>query len=179
VGGTVEKEMKKVMKEAHAKGADAIQIQSIRKPGYTDANYGLTVDLLAYRDPWETIDMSAAQFQAYLKANQANLDPIEGVWYGRGLIPHYLAIMRDTSTPGRDFVGFILGSQNQAWHHGYKKIDIRRGDQPNTYILDFYLDNFSHREATVVLNANFTFNLLMERSENDDGNDDVTYIKNW
>jgi hypothetical protein len=179
IGGTVEKEMATVTKKAHEVGADAVQVKAIQKPGYTDTNYRVTADLEAYSDTWETIDMSSLEFKAYLKANQATLDPIEGVWYGRGLSPHYIGIMRNTAVPGREFVGFILGSENAAWHKGYKKVDIRHGDQPGTYILDYYLDNFSHREAIVTLSPNFTFTLLMERSENDDSSDNITYIKNW
>lgn len=178
-GGDIQVEIAKVLLQAHKRGADAVQIKSVQRPGYTDANYRLTARLLAYSDNWETINLSADQFAAYLKANRANLDPIEGVWDGRGLKPNYIGIMRDTSRPGREFVGFILGAEDPAWHPGYKKIDIRRGSGPGTYVLDYYLDNFSVREATILLNSNFTFTLMMPRSGNDNGGDDVTYFKNW
>ena len=178
-GGDINKEMKEVQHQAHEKGADAIQIKKIQEPGYTDSNYRLTADFIAYSDNWESINLSAADFAAYLKANQQTLDPIEGVWDGRGVVPHYIGIKRDISKPGRDFVGFILGSSNPAWHPGYKKMDIRRGSQPGTYIIDYYLNNFAEQEATVLLGAKGVFTLLVQKSDSDSRVDDVMYFKNW
>ncbi len=144
-GGSVESEMKKVMQTAREKGADGVQMKTMEQPDFANANFRLVADLLRYTDAWETIPITKEQFAAYLKANQRSLDPIEGVWNTFGRVPHRIGIMRDTSKPGRDFVGFILGTENPTWHDGYKKIDIQRGPQPGTYILDYYLDNFSKR----------------------------------
>ena len=83
--------------------------------------------------------------------------------------------MRDTSKPGRDFVGFILNTENPTWREGYKKIDIRRGAQPGSYVLDYYLDNFSEKETTVILGQNLTFTLNMPISDEDA--DIITYTK--
>ena len=175
-GGSVESEMLKVMQTAREKGADAVQMKSVEKPDFADTNYRLVADLLRYTNAWETMAVSEGGFAVYLKTNQRNLDPIEGVWAGDGQIPHRIGIMRDASKPGRDFIGVILNTENPTWRKGYKKIDIHRGLQPGTYLFDYYLDNFSKRETTVILNNRMTFTLSIPTS-GDEANI-VTYSKN-
>jgi hypothetical protein len=174
-GGSVENEMKKVMQTAREKGADAVQMKSLEKPDFSNSNYRLVADLLRYTDIWEIVVSSEEGFANYLKTNQRNLDSIEGVWDGHGQIPHRIGIMRNASKPGRDFIGFILNTENPTWRKGYKKIDIQRGTQPGTYIFDYYLDNFSKRETTVILDRRMTFTLTIPTS--DDEADIITYAK--
>ncbi len=175
-GGSVESEMEKVMQTAWEKGADAVQMRSAEMPDFSNSNYRLVADLLRYTDTWETVVMSEQGFAAYLNANRQNLDPIEGVWDGYGQVPHRIGIMRDTSKPGLDFIGFILDTKNPTWRQGYKKIDIKRGVRPGSYVLDYYLDNFRRQETTVILSQSLTFTLTMPIS--DEETDVFTYSKN-
>jgi hypothetical protein len=174
-GGSAESEMLKVMQTAREKGADVIQMKSMQQPDFGNADFRLVADLLRYTDAWETIAISEGEFASYLKTNQRNLDPIEGVWNGYGPIPHRIGIMRNTSKLGRDFIGFILNTVNPTWHKGCKKIDIRRGTKPGTYIFDYYLDDFSERVTTVILGENATFTLAFPTSE--EKTDLITYSK--
>jgi hypothetical protein len=175
-GGSVESEMLKVMQTAREKGADAVQMKSVDKPDFSNANYRLTADLLRYTDTWETVAIPEQEFANYLDKNRRNLDPIEGVWNGSGQIPHRIGIMRNTSKPGRDFIGFIFNTDNPTWRKGWKKIDIQRGTQPGTYLFDYYLDNFSKRETTVILGQRMTFTLTIPATEEEA--DVITYSKN-
>jgi hypothetical protein len=175
-GNSAESEMKKLMRTAWQKGADVMQITSIEEPGFSRSSSRLTVNLLRYADTWEQVPISAAEFAAYLKTNQQQLDPIEGVWDGDEVAPIRIGIMRNTSKPGRDFVGFILDSENPVWREGDKKIDIKFGPQPGSYIFDYYRDNFSRRETTVILGQNTTFSLMVPTSE--EKPDFITYSKN-
>ena len=174
-GGSLESEMQKLMQTAWEKGADAVQITSTEEPGLSRSSYRLTANLLRYTDIWEQTPVSAAEFAAYLKANQQQLDPIEGVWDGYEVAPIRIGIMRNTSKPGRDFIGFILNSVNPVWREGYKKIDIKMGPQPGSYIFDYHLDNFSRRETTVILGQSTTFSLMVPTSE--EKPDFITYSK--
>lgn len=160
-GGSVESEMKKLMQTAWEKGADAVQITSVRQPGFAHSGFRLTAHLLRYTDKWESIPISDQWFNDYLNVNRRNLDPIEGVWEGYDIAPITIGIMRDKSKPGRDFIGFILKTDNPVWHAGYKKIDIRRGPQPGSYIFDYYLDNFRKVVTTVILGQSKTFSLMV------------------
>lgn len=160
-GGSIESEMTKLMQTAWKKGADAVQITSVKEPGFSRSSFRLTANLLRYKDTWEKIPISAAQFAAYLKTNQPHLDPIEGVWKGYEIAPITIGIMRNTSKIGRDFVAFILHSENPVWREGYKKIDIKRGSEPGSYIFDYYLDNFTKLRTTVILGQNRTFSLMI------------------
>ncbi|MGA3283933.1 MAG: hypothetical protein ABSD57_05690 [Verrucomicrobiota bacterium] len=174
-GGSVESEMKKVMQTAREKGADAVQMKSVEKPDFSDTNYRLVAELLRYTDTWETVAISEQEFVNYLKTNRRNLDLIEGVWDGYGQIPHRIGIMRNTSKPGRDFIAFILNTEDPTWRKGYKKIDIQRGTQPGTYIFDYYPDDFSKRGTTVILGRKMTFTLTTPTS--DEKADIIAYSK--
>jgi len=176
-GGSIESEMKKLMQTAWEKGADAVQITATEEPGFSRSSARLTANLLRYADTWERVPVSAAEFAAYLQMNQQRLDPIEGVWEGDEVAPITIGIMQNTSKPGRDFVGFILNSENPVWREGYKKIDIKLGPQSGSYILHYYLDNFSGRETTVILGQNTTFSLMVPTSE-EEKPDFITYSKN-
>ena len=174
-GGSAEEETQKIIKTAWEKGADAVQVSSVEEPGYTSGNYRMVADLLRYVDVWETVAISRRGFANYLETHRQNPDPIEGVWDGTGTTPHCIGIMRDNSKPGRDFVGFILNTADPTWHEGYKKIDIKRGVQPGSYVMDYYLEDFSEKETTVILGQNLAFTLNMPISDEDA--DIVTYTK--
>jgi hypothetical protein len=174
-GGSADAETAKIIKTAWEKGADAVRVRSVDDPGYTSASYRMVADLLRYTDDWETIVISEPAFAHYLDTHRQHLDPIEGIWDGAGTVPHRIGIMRDHSTPGRDFVGFMLDTADPTWREGYKKIDIQRGIQPGSYVLAYYLDNFSKKEITVILGQRLTFTLNMPTS--DEEAEFVTYTK--
>jgi hypothetical protein len=174
-GGTVEDVMKAVMQRARQNGADAVQVTSIDKPGFSNPNYCMTADLLRYTDAWETVAISENEFRTYLRQNKKPLDPIEGIWFADSQYENRIGIMRNTSKPGRDFIGFVLKTDQPAWRTGCKKIDIARGKQRGIYNFNFYLDDFSQIGTTIVLAdaAEFTVTIQAE-----DGNKTITYSKN-
>jgi len=174
-GGSADNEMKKMIETAREKGADAVQIKSIKKPDFMDSNYRIEADLLSYRDVWEKVVVSEGEFIDYLKKNQHQLDPIEGVWDGYGPVLHRIGIMRNTSKPGREFIGFVFETQNPTWQKGYKKIDIQHGSKPGTYNFDYYLEDFSRRSTTVFLGGNTMFRLAFPVSE--ERTDIITYSR--
>jgi hypothetical protein len=175
-GGSSEAELKKVMQKAYEQGADAVKLTAIEKPDFTNPNYRLTAELLRYADVWESVTLSNKTFQTYLDANRPNLDPIEGAWFSDGPNPHLIGIMKNNAKPGRDFIGFILDSKNQDWPAGFKKIDIRRGLEPGSYVLTYYLDDFASREIPIILGRKKAFSFVIQKS--DDEESVITYVKN-
>jgi len=175
-GGSIEREMKKVMQLAREKGADAVQMKSVDRPGFSNANYRLAADVLRYADSWETVAITEQQFGNYLKTNERSCDPIEGVWSGREEAPLRIGIMRNTSKPGRDFIGFIFNTEDPTWRKGYKKIDIRHGPKPGSYLFEYYFDDFSSRETTVIVGQNATFTLAIPTT--DENTAFISYAKN-
>lgn len=174
VGGSVDDVMKKVMQSAREKGADAVRVAGIEKPEFTNPNYRMAADLLRYTNSWEKVAMSENEFLAYLNKNEQTLDPIEGVWFADGQYENRIGIMKTASKPGRNFVGFILNSEVPSWREGCKKIDIKRGMQRGTYSFNYYLDDFSLVETTVILGDARGFMLLFQTS---DGTQVITYSK--
>jgi hypothetical protein len=159
IGGSIDKEMEKVMKAAHEKGADVVQITSIEKPGYTTANFSVEANLLRYADDWEKVPLSDNDFAAYLQQHQKTLDPIEGIWSAGW--PTRIGIIRDTAKPGRDFIAFMLSPDSPSWQSGYKKMDIARAPSPGTYRLKYYRDDFAISETTVTLDQTLTFGFVL------------------
>jgi len=172
IGGSIDDEMKRVMKTAHEKGADIVQISSVQKPGFNSTDYGVTANLLRYADVWERCAMSKDDFVAYLRQHLGALDPIEGIWTDG--LPNRIGIIRDRSKPGRDFIGFTLNTNSPAWPAGYKKVDIAHGNQPGVYQLSYYHNDFTRSDVIVTLDHGRTFNFVLNS-----GNDTypVTFTK--
>lgn len=158
IGGSVEAEMKALLRAAHEKGADVVQMVSTDKPGFNNVNYRIKANLLRYADKWERVVMTEKDLRACLQRLK-NPDPIEGIWSDG--FTEQLGIIRDRSRPGRDFVAFTLSSAQPAWRKGYKKMDIARGERPGTYNVKYYSDDFTVAETTIALDpaGSFTFNV--------------------
>jgi hypothetical protein len=174
-GGSIEEETRKIIETAWEKGADVVRIRSVETPGFTRADFRMVADLGRYSDVWETLPLSEQDLVNYLDAHRQTLDPIEGIWEGAGSNPNRVGIVRDRFKPGRDFVGFILNTGNPAWHDGCKKMDIKRGVQPGSYVLDYYLEDFTKVEVTVILGQKREFTLSMPTSDEDA--DYITYSR--
>ncbi|HEU6448780.1 MAG TPA: DUF1471 domain-containing protein [Verrucomicrobiae bacterium] len=173
--GSPETETRRILEMAHEKGADAVKVTSMEKPDFTNPNYRMKADLLRYSEDWETVAITEKELVSYLAEHRDNLDPIEGIWIAGGLQPETIGIIRDHSKPGREFVGFILQSQNPVWHLRMKKMDIRRGPGPGSYAISYYLDDFERREISIMLANKNSFALTIWRS-NDRGAI-ITYTK--
>ncbi len=135
------------MNQAHARGADVVQIVAIQKPGFSSGSYSVQARLLRYADVWEKVTLSESNLTAYLKKNRAMLDPIEGIWTDG--LPHKLGIVRDATKPGRDFIACILTPDLPNWQPGDKKMDIARSDTPGSYHIRYYKDDFSRSDVIV------------------------------
>jgi hypothetical protein len=71
-----------------------------------------------------TIDEIAVR--AFYQRHLASLDPVEGIWYDRGL---RVAILRDSARGPNDFVAVMLASDTTLWRSGDIRAHLeRRGD---------------------------------------------------
>jgi hypothetical protein len=161
---------------ARAKGADVVRVMDVERPDFANPNYQLTVQLLHYADAWETLPLTRKNFETYLSSHAKQLDPIEGIWLSDIIHGQTIGIIKDDSKTNRDFVGFILESADPAWTVGMKKMDIRRGPQPDSYILTYYLDDFARREVPIILQPN-KFSISIYTGEFSEDQDIVTYAK--
>jgi hypothetical protein len=162
-GGSIEDEMKTLMDMAHAKGADVVQIVSIQKPDFSSAHYRLSANLLRYADKWETVSISENDFLKYLQTHRQTLDPIEGIWTDGS--PDRIGIIKDTSKPGREFIGFKLDAALPSWQIGDKKMDIARDARPGGYRIKYYRDDFELAKTSVVLDRGVRFNFIIYKGD--------------
>lgn len=150
-GGSFEEVMMTLQELAQQKGADAIQITAIETPGFTSSHYRVDANFLRFTDAWETVPLSENEFLAYLKDHQQSLDPIEGIWSISDVDQSRVGIIKDSSRPGRDFIAFVINTNDPSWPKGSKKIDIARGNRPAVYLLDYYFDDFQKKEGAISL----------------------------
>jgi hypothetical protein len=158
-GGSMKGEMKTLMDTAHEKGADVVELTSIKKPDFESAHYRVEANLLRYADKWETVTISENDFLAYLQKNQATLDPIEGIWTDGS--PNRIGIIRDKSKPGRDFIAFMLTVPLPSWQRGYKIMDIAHTDRPDGYAIKYYLPDFNVAKTTLLLQHTHAFSFII------------------
>ena len=162
-GGSLKGVMKTLMDTAHEKGADVVQVISMKGPDFESAHYRVEANLLRYSDNWEKFAISENDFIAYLQQHQPTLDPIEES--GLMALREVLGIMKDTSKPGRDFIAFILNPALPSWQKGCKKMDIARETRPGAYSLKYYRDDFSLSTTSVLLDRNREFNFLVHAAD--------------
>jgi hypothetical protein len=170
--GSMKGVMKTLMDTAHAKGADVVELISIKQPDFESANYRLEANLLRYADKWETVTISENDFLVYLRQHRETLDPIEGIWSDGS--PDRIGIIKDTSKPGRDFIAFMLNVELTSWRKSYKKMDIARTVRPGAYSLKYYRDDFGMAKTTVLLDHDRAFTFIVGAN---DLAAEVTYIK--
>jgi hypothetical protein len=171
-GGSLKGVMKTLMDTAHEKGADVVELTSLKQPDFESAHYRVEANLLRYADKWETVSISENDFLIYLQKNSATLDPIEGIWSDGS--PDRIGIMRDKSKPGRDFIAFMLNVQLPSWQKGYKKMDIARDARPGAYSFRYYRDDFGVAKTTALLDHDRAFSFIINTEA---GAAEVAYIK--
>lgn len=166
-GGSAGAQLEEILLCAREKGADVVRFASVEKPDFLNPNYRMSANLLRYADVWETVPLTNNQFHAYLQTNRANLDPIEGVWFSTGIERTTIGIIKNSAKRGRNFVGFTLQSLNPAWPPGTKKLDIRRGPTPDSYILTYYMEDFAPREIPIMLTDKREFTIKFQNENQD------------
>jgi hypothetical protein len=144
-GGSFESEVAELRKRARKVGADAVQLTSVEQPDFLHAKHRMDANLIRFTDQWENLTLTEEQFITYLREQREKLDPIEGVWQANDLVRSRVGIIRNDVRPGRDFVAFILDTQNPTWQRGDKKLDLTRGERPGVYRGAFYLDDFRRK----------------------------------
>lgn len=142
VGGSLEAVVEKLSKNARQQGADAVKLTSIKAPGFSSPNFGAEANFLRFTNAWESVSVSEAELRAYCQTNGPNLDPIEGIWSGNDPAKSRIGIMKNKAKPRRDFIAFILSTENPTWHRGDKKMDLVRGERPGGYRGNYYLDDY-------------------------------------
>ncbi|HEX5222601.1 MAG TPA: hypothetical protein VFZ59_23805 [Verrucomicrobiae bacterium] len=108
MGGSIESVMNKLMNNARKKGADAVQVTSIKKPSFLRPNHGADANFLRFTDTWESISLSETELKDYFKTNSQKLDPIEGIWRASDRAQTRTAILKNNSRPGREFIAVLL-----------------------------------------------------------------------
>ena len=171
-GGSLTGVMKTLMDTAHEKGADVVELTSLKEPDFESAHYRVEANLLRYADKWETVSLTENDFLSYLQKNPATLDPIEGIWSDGS--PDRIGIIRDKSKPGRDFIAFMLNVQLPSWQKGYKIMDIAHTARPDGYGVKFYLPDFAVAKTTFLLDHDHAFSFIVNTES---GAADVAYIK--
>lgn len=160
-GGSFEGELATLRKSARVKGADALQLTRVEVPDFLHAKYRMEANFLRFTNAWETVALSDDELRAYFRDNQAALDPIEGIWQANDAMHTRVAVLRNNSWAGRDFLAIILRSANPTWRRGDKKLDLATGERPGLYRGNYYFDDYRRKGVAFTLTqASTTFFVL-------------------
>lgn len=151
MGGSLEAEVKKIQKTARQKGADAVQLTSVRTPGFTTGNFRMDANLIRFTGQWESVSLKDDELLAYFQTNRQTLDPIEGIWAGNDPAQSRIVVIENHSKPGRDFIALVIATLNPTWRRGDKKMDIVRSERPGVYRAVYYLDDYRGKGVAITL----------------------------
>jgi serine protease Do len=118
---------------------------------------------------WPTLKKSEAEFRKYLDDNADNLHVLEGIWtvhvsetwrnvYNPMLsgslpscIPYRLAIVKDTTNSGYDFVAVVLESEYSHWTPGSVKARFRKTAYENVFEALWFMGDFSSKRENYII----------------------------
>ena len=161
-GGTLEGEVDTLRQQARKRGADGLQITQVEPPDFFHAKYRMTGNFIRFTNLWESLPMTETELQTYLTAQQATLDPIEGIWQVNDASRSRVGIVRSNARRGRDFFGFILATDNPSWAPGDKKIEFASGERPGVYRGAYYFDDYRRKTVAVTLVGTQTNHFLLQ-----------------
>ena len=120
---------------------------------------------------WPTLKKSEAEFRKYLDDNADNLNVIEGIWTMHesttwrnvifptlsgslpSRIPYRLAIVKDTTNSGYDFVAVVLESEYSHWTPGSVKARFRKTAYENIFEGLWFMNDFSSNRDNYIIDA--------------------------
>jgi hypothetical protein len=167
MGGSLESVMNKLMQNARQKGADALQLLSVKSPDFTTAHYRADANFIRFTNVWESISAPEEELQDYFRTNAPKLDPIEGIWRASDRLQSRVAVLKNNSKAGRDFIAIILNTKNLSWQKGDKKADIRRGERPGVYRGSYYRDDYEEIKVAITMRLPATnrFTVIIDESD--------------
>lgn len=165
MGGSLDSVVNKLLQAARQKGADAVQLISVRSPEFTTAHFRADANFIRFTNVWESLPLTAEYLQVYFKTNAAALDPIEGIWHASDRVQSRVAIVKNHSKPGREFIAVILNTRNRGWRNGDKKADLRRGERPGVYRGTYYRDDYTEDRVAVTMRLSATNRFTVSRGE--------------
>jgi len=151
MGGSLHSVVNKLLLNAREKGADAVQLLSVRSPEFTTAHFRADANFIRFTNVWESLPFTAEEVRGYLRTNATTLDPIEGIWHASDRVRSRVAIVKNNSKPGREFIAVILDTRNRSWQRGDKKADLRRGERPGVYRGSYYRDDYTEERVAVTM----------------------------
>ncbi len=127
---------------------------------------------------WEKVVRSEPDLRSYFDSNAEHLDPIEGIWTTLPDNKYKLAIFRDSTTNGRDFVATILRSDEPEWPEHQVKAEFQRTAYVGVYTTTWYMVNHSKQGTTAKLTDGGKLTMTL-RNAATGGTSQTELIKNY
>ncbi|MBI4549078.1 MAG: trypsin-like peptidase domain-containing protein [Ignavibacteriae bacterium] len=97
---------------------------------------------------WEKLDYDEEQLREYYDSNNADLDPIEGIWTSIEDNMYRLGIIKDSKSKTRDFVAVIIQAEHLVWEPKQVKIEFQKTIYGKAYTTTYYMSDFSRQGTT-------------------------------
>jgi S1-C subfamily serine protease len=110
---------------------------------YTGYNSSFAIRPEEIYADWEKVSITEEEAREYFD-NNIELDPIEGFWHSNQINNRYkIAIIKDDNTRSRDYLGFIIESDNSFWTVGQVKLELNKTAHSGVYSINYYMGDHS------------------------------------
>lgn len=126
---------------------------------------------------WEKINLTEPELKKKIGLI-SDLNPIEGIWSSIEDKQYRIGIIRDDSRTNRDYVAFILESDNPLWEEKQVKIEFSSTAYKSVFSTTYYLSDHSKQGTTAFINDKGILEIKLKNPE-DNSELNATFIKNY
>ncbi|TAL62637.1 MAG: serine protease [Bacteroidetes bacterium] len=141
-----------------------------------------TVDLLKQMkdefNDWEKIGLTESELKIKLSSYSSDLNPIEGIWSSIEDNQYRLGIIRETNNSKRDFVAFILETDNPLWEVKQVKIEFKSTAYKSVFSTTYFMSDHSKQGTTSFINDKGILEIKLKNPE-DNSELNTAFIKNY
>jgi len=126
---------------------------------------------------WEKIDITESELKTKLDS-YSDLKPIEGIWSSIEDNQYRIGIIRDDNNAKRDYVAFILESDNPLWEVNQVKIEFNSTAYKSVFSTAYFMSDHSKQGTTSFINDKGILEIKLKNPE-DNSELNATFIKNY
>jgi serine protease Do len=125
---------------------------------------------------WEKINLTESELKDKLNS-YLELNSIEGIWSSIEDNQYQIGIIRDDN-PKRDFVAFILATDNPLWEEKQVKIEFKSTEYKSVFSTTYFMADHSKQGTTSFINDKGILEIKLKNPE-DNSELNATFIKNY
>ncbi|MCJ7651377.1 MAG: serine protease [Candidatus Lokiarchaeota archaeon] len=127
---------------------------------------------------WEKINLTEYELKNKLSSYSSDKNPLEGIWSSIEDNQYRIGIIRDDDNTKRDFVAFILETDNPLWEEKQVKIEFNSTSYKSVFSTTYFMSDHSKQGTTAFINDKGILEIKLKNPE-DNSELNATFIKNY